>query len=71
MKPKNDAKWQKLRDKAVREKCGAANRVDAVKLIDAHMAAGMADPIGQRFMDAVGKYAVYKSIGADVVYTFA
>ena len=39
MKPKNDAKWQKLRDKAVREKCGAANRVDAVKLIDAHMAA--------------------------------
>ena len=39
--------------------------------VDAHMAAGMADPIGQRFMDAVGKYAVYKSIGADVVYTFA
>ena len=38
--------------------------------IDKHMEIGMADPIGPRFMDLVGKYSVYKSIGAEVAYTF-
>ena len=38
--------------------------------IDKHFEVGMADPIGPRFMDLVGKYSVYKSIGAEVAYTF-